>query len=230
MQRHEFTHTIVCEAQHLQAAARVVLHTICFHRFLGTVKPAYLEVFGATFPAIADAQVDALLARRAAQLHAACTAANKACLTIHFLPPTSKLASALDTQTTEASRPGSSAATTATTTAASLRAWASPRSYPYGWLAHAFSSGAGQPSSTFVPAPVHDDAAAHAALVDAEAFETWTVTFEVQRAGQVRVREELGGFVDEAVRFVERNKTHLPAITSGELCTYPMHVFVRGAG
>lgn len=49
MQRLDFTHRIRCELQHLERTAQVVLHTICFHRFLGTVKPAYVDAFGMTF-------------------------------------------------------------------------------------------------------------------------------------------------------------------------------------
>lgn len=44
-----FDHELACEVQHIQQVAQVVLHTICFHRLLGTVKPAYIEAFGMTF-------------------------------------------------------------------------------------------------------------------------------------------------------------------------------------
>ena len=49
MQTLTFTHRLVCEPQELEKAARAVLHLICFHRFLGTVKPAYVELLGMTF-------------------------------------------------------------------------------------------------------------------------------------------------------------------------------------
>ncbi|TKY85405.1 hypothetical protein EX895_005567, partial [Sporisorium graminicola] len=190
-------------------------------------------------PAIADPQVDELLAQRALQLVAAFALSGRATLAVYFLPPSSKSSSSIKADaatTTSLTEPSSNSTSTsskqgvvhtAAHAASSLRAWASPRNYPYGWLAQAFSSGAGQPSGTFVPPSASSPAQVQDELahIEAEAFERWHITFELKQRGVVK--KELARFVESVVGFVERNKAHLPAIPSADLCPYPMHIFVR---
>lgn len=106
--------------------------------------------------------------------------------------------------------------------ASSLRAWASPRSYQYGWLAHAFSSGAGQASGAFIPPKVADEGRRE----EEEAFEKWSVTFNVRVKEKVEMKSELGRFVGEVLEWVGENKAHLPAISAAGLCPYPFRIAV----
>ena len=135
---------------------------------------------------------------------------------VYFLPPSSKPPA----PTPHAQpKPDTVDKTSGLTHAASsLRAWASPRNYPYGWLAQAFSSGAGQPSGTFI-APAEP-------YLDKEAFETWSISFSIA-SGAESIQAELGGFVEQTLGFVGENKAHLPPITSGEVCTFPMRILVK---
>ena len=52
MESLRFRHSLAVELRHVEQAAQVVLHTICFHRLLGTVRPAYIDAFGMTFVSV----------------------------------------------------------------------------------------------------------------------------------------------------------------------------------
>lgn len=144
-------------------------------------------------------------------------------------------------------------ATTAANAASSLRAWASPRNYPYSWLAQAFSGGAGQagggstvpatsPPNARSPSAEPADTAAQEeyAALSANAFERWSITFTL--AGQTdvapqrdtsgptareRTAESLALFMDRLLTFVEQKKNHIPAITSADLCPFPLRILLR---
>ncbi|KAJ9477817.1 Autophagy-related protein 101 [Pseudozyma hubeiensis] len=241
MQCVDFTHRIICPARHVEKAAQVVLHTICFHRFLGTIKPAYVDVLGSTFPAIADVQVDQLIRHRASQLTSLSASTKSVSLTIYFLHPSSKIPSAIQSSsksTAATNEPTSDSGAgdqpsgminTATHAASSLRSWASSRNYQYGWLAHAFSSGAGQPSGTFVPSPPAVQDSEGLEDLHREAFERWEIVFEKAQDGDGRdgMKEELEVFVGRVLGFVGANKSHLPGTASAELCPFPMQIVVR---
>lgn len=205
-----------------------------------------LSNFPVDQPAIADAQLDQLIRQRTTQLMATTTSTKTASLTVYLLHPSSQIPSAMQSGRKDAPAPKNTTSKdvtdralgvvhTATHAASSLRAWASPRNYQYGWLAHAFSSGAGQPSGASVacqPVQAQDDLVqADFASLDEEAFERWTITFELKQSGgdAESMERELAGFVDQVLRFVGNNKAHLPGVTSAQLCPYPVQVVVRGA-
>lgn len=193
--------------------------------------------------------MDLLIRTRAKQLVALLdlssnSGSNKVELIVHFSAATPSLPTTAAGKAAEDSKPGgarvgdkaSSMVHTAAHAASSLRAWASPRSYQYGWLAQAFSGGAGQPSGTFIPprspdAPMTQEKQ-DMAQTENEAFETWAITFQLrarreQDAQRASVSADMERFVQRVLLFVEKNKSHLPPITSADLSPYPMRIVVR---
>ncbi len=197
---------------------------------------------------MADKEVDALIRTRSSQIAAQCSAIprpQKLELVISFYHPSKALKNDAPTASKDDQRieaKGSAAAeipagekasgmaSTAAHAASSLRAWASPKNYQYGWLAQAFSGGAGQPAGTFIPTTANAAATETSTQgEDAEnTFERWTVTFVLSRtAEQGKVRNGLKEFIDAVLEFVGDNKAHLPAMTSTEVQSYPVTIVAR---
>lgn len=190
--------------------------------------------------------MDQLIQQRAAQLVALASTSKTITLVVYFLHPSSRIAGAIQpgnkpTLANDPIRTASGASDkpsmvhTATHAASSLRAWASPRNYQYGWLAHAFSSGAGQPSGPFVnPSSDARDHVVQAELSDleADAFERWSITFELNSGDKQTegIKRQLATFVQHVLEFAGENKAHLPASASADLCPYPMQVVARAGG
>ncbi|SPO26796.1 uncharacterized protein UTRI_04108_B [Ustilago trichophora] len=233
-----FTHHLSnCEPHQLQQAAYAALHTICFHRLLGTVRPASVPAFGLTFPAIADAEIDQLLQQRSSQLFALLSTSpvpkTAVEIVVYFLRPSSSKPSSStarsETKVHDTTTPSDSkAATEKASAASSLRAWASPRNYQYAWLAQAFSSGAGQAAAIPPSTPetaLHED-------MEADAIERWNIVFNLlgtdastsQRTG---VKQGMAHFTDKVVQFVQANKAHLPPFSGAELITFPFRIVVK---
>lgn len=180
---------------------------------------------------VSDAEVDALVRARAAQLVALLStqpSSRRAELVVWFLKPGSTSTVAKGGEGKEVEMQEGERRNSMVQAASSLRAWASPRNYQYGWLAQAFSGGAGQAAGTFLPAstPAEKDELED---IENQAFEKWTISFHLSAEEGVKggVEAEMRAFGEKVLRFVEENKAHLPAITSAELCTFPMRVAVR---
>lgn len=245
---------IQTDATHLQQAVKIVLQSICFHRLFGTIKPATYKAFGLTFPTVGEAEVDQLVQDKALlachQLQTSAT--DRVELVVLFLHPSAGLDSKIGgSSPAAASASASGMATTAANAASSLRAWASPRNYPYSWLAHAFSGGAGQAGggSTVPPvspshartasADVSDIAAQEEyAALSAKAFEQWSICFilapqsvashELTRPSTRELTAySMARFMDKLLTFVEQRKSHIPAITSADLCPFPLRILIR---
>ena len=209
---------------------------------MGTVRPAYLDGFGITFVSLHPtfpslclalvryhgnssnvlfaASIDTLIKQRSAQfvsLLTTSTAATRLELVVFFLTPSSKPTTTPRNETTPTSTDKPS---TVAQAAGSLRAWAaSTRNYQYGWLAQAFSSGVGQPVGTYVPPQTQEVGELEG--VEREAFEKWSITFEIGKHGKDGgegekggVKREMESFVEKVLAFVEGEKEHLPAIQS----------------
>lgn len=265
-----FTHTLTCESKHLQQAAYLVLHTICFHRCLGTIRPASIDSFETSFvrqdrlsfsfdasvspltfsilcfflpfsskPAVADIETDTLLRAHSAQLASLFSSSpnvNQVELVLSFFSPSKP------SQKSPAQEPNpipaaggreraNSVVNTAALAASSLKAWASPKAYQYGWLAQAFSGGAGQPGHAFLTTPGSDRNTGEEAKEDRAPFETWTVTFALPNSkGNEEERamgEEMRAFVGNVLQFVGQQKAHLPPVGGAEIRCYPFRIAAR---
>lgn len=203
-------------------------------------------------PTVGEADIDQLVQDKALlachQMHA--SASTRIEVVVFFLHLNVGLDEKIGGPTPSAYSPSSAGmAMTAANAASSLRAWASPRNYPYSWLAHAFSGGAGQAGGgSSIPTQSKDDATQASPLpaqeeytaLQATAFEQWTITFNLvthniiapqtdpsRVASQEMTAQSLSSFLDKLLFFVEQNKNHLPAITSADLCPFPLRILVR---
>ncbi|SPO26519.1 uncharacterized protein UTRI_04108 [Ustilago trichophora] len=201
---HHFTN---CEPHQLQQAAYVALHTICFHRFLGTLRPASISAFGLTFlltrfasvhmvgfwiweqqPAIADTEIDQLLQQRSTQLFAllSTSPAPKSAveIVIYFLRPSSSKPSSPSAARSE-TKIQDTATQTNSKTAARTETPPSGASSLRAWassrnLQYAWLAQAFSSGAGQAAAilPSTPETALHEDL-EAEAFERWNVVFNL---------------------------------------------------
>lgn len=160
-----------------------------------------------------------------AALASANPAPNGVELRVEFsLPLSKRTLSGVESRANTSTSAGGGAGGIANTAAASIRAWASPRNYQYGWLATAFSGGAGQPSH-----PYDSPSSCVEQEEQSEVFESWTFTFCTPNRdeGLAGAQTALAQTSNKILTWIGEHNSHLPSAPSADLTPYPIRIFVR---
>ncbi|EPQ26933.1 uncharacterized protein PFL1_05567 [Pseudozyma flocculosa PF-1] len=228
-----FQFELTVEPRNLRDVVRTVLHSICFHRVFGTVRPKTIDLFGMTFPAVHEAEIERMVEDQTAAFCRQVEA--KACkrvdLFVYLLHPAtagqrqptstagqSTAADPADQQRQEAHASSSSSPVSAASK--SLKSWATSKTmsgYPYTWLAHAFSGGSGQAA----------EAGAETARADGDGYATAKHQHQQQDAAErEKMRLERQSFETWRIRFEvvsarsERERLRLQSTTAGQMAEF----------
>ncbi|PWN52084.1 DUF1649-domain-containing protein [Violaceomyces palustris] len=229
-----FRFDITIESRQVKDVVRVILHTICFQRVFGTIRPSTIDLFGLTFPAVQEADVEKLVDDNASLLARELETSQKRELVVKLLHPPSSVSAAAPSNASQEPSP--------LRASSSLKSWVPSRTisgYPYAWLAHAFSGGVGQAGGAGIGdigehAPNTSEASKITDRESAEKdiFEEWRVVIRVVQARGERDRtrlssstaSQLSTFLESVIEFVDEKKTHIPAIVSADLCPFPIKI------
>ncbi|KAN0065165.1 hypothetical protein ACQY0O_001662 [Thecaphora frezii] len=222
-----FQFELTVERRNLRDVVRTVLHAICFHRVFGTVRPRTIELFGMTFPAVQESEIDRMVEENAASFcqQIESRSSKRGDLLVFLLNPASTGQRTAANHTTSSSSSSEAApkstaeeshtpSSPVSAASKSLKSWASSKTmsgYPYSWLAQAFSGGVGQVGGSHVP---------QSELEDAKAASAAAAKQKQEQAEKERLRLERQSFETWRIRFdvvtarSERERIRLQSTTA----------------